>query len=159
MFSFIGPLAESLTMVVITTNLILLTLAAGIPCYNKVFDFSFIFNFSLFMSHFTLSNQLTNFIKSGPIRMIPDEKYGGHLIVLLCNIATIFFKMSFVVFINMVMNDSIYVKQLIPNSLTTDFDFINTFNTTTRYVFILSICVLPSALIVSSLNSTIISYN
>ena len=149
LLSFTGPLAESLTMIVITNNLMLLSLAPGIPCYNKVFDFSFIFVVSLFMSYFTLSNQLTNFIKSGPIRMIPNEKYGGHLIVLLCNMATIIFKMEFIVHINVMMNDSIHSKQLIQRSLPT-FDIVNTFNTTTRYVIILLICVLPSAMIVSN---------
>ena len=134
-------------MLLITTYLAFLSVAAGTPCYNRVFDFSLLFMFSAFMSFFTLSNQITNFIKSGPIRMIQDDKYGGHLVVLLCNMASIMFKIEFVMFMNIMMNDSIYNKQIIQRSLTTEFDILNT---TSRYAIILLICVLPSAMFVSS---------
>ena len=80
--------------------------------------------------------------------MIPDEKYGGHLIVLLSNMATIIFKMEFVIYMNVMMNDSIYAKQLIQRSLVTEHDILNT---AARYVIILLICVLPSAMVVSSI--------
>ena len=149
LFSFTGPLIESLSMVLIATFLMILSGAPGAPCYYKVFDISkLIFFFTILLSHFTLSNYITNFIKSGPIRMIPDEKYGGHLIVLLCNMATIFCKVEFVAYMNFIMNDSIYAKQLIQRSLVTENDILNT---AARYVIILLICVLPSAMVVSSL--------
>ena len=148
LFSFTGPLAESLTMILIITYLAILSAAPGSACYNRVYDFSWFFMFSAFMSLFTLSNQLTNFIKSGPIGIIQDEKYGGHLIVLLSNMAAIIFKILFVYFMNMIINDSIFTKQIFgQRSLTTEFDILNT---TSRFAIILLICVLPSAMFVSS---------
>ena len=134
-------------MLLITTYLIFLSLAAGSPCYNRVFDFSSTLTFSYFMSLFTISVQISNFIKSGPIRMLPEEKFGGLFIVLLCNMTITFFKLWFVNQINMIINDSIYTKHaIIRFILGHDFDIQAS---TIRFIITLMICVLPCAIFVS----------
>ena len=134
-------------MVIITTYLMFTSLTSGVHCYDKVFDFSFTLIFSYIMSFFTLSNQLTNFVKSGPVQIISNEKYGGYIILLLCNMATIFFKLVFVFLINIMVNDSIWYEEEIKGSLVTDLDVQTS---TIRFVIILLICVLPTAIFVSN---------
>ena len=139
LFSFTGPLVESLTMVLFASYLIFLSNASGIPCNYRVFNLkSSILFFSYHMSLFTMSNLITNFVKSGPIRLLPEENYRGHLIALVCNMFTICFKIWFVMITNQLMNDNIYSKLLIPRSLENGIDFQTT---TLRYLITLLLCV------------------
>ena len=105
--SFTGPLVESLPMLIITSYLLFISFSPGIHCKDRVFNiYSSTFMFSYIMSFFTSSNQITNFIKSGPVPMLPEEKYGGHIILLVCNMTTMGFKVFFVILMNGWMNDS-----------------------------------------------------
>ena len=124
-----------------------ISIASGTHCNDRVFDFSNLtFFFSYAMSFFTSSNQITNFLKSGPVQMLPDEKYGGHIMLLFCNMATILFKLTFVNVMNQWVNDSIYFNEK-------DFFMVTDMSvqsSTIRFVVILLICVLPSSLFVSN---------
>ena len=105
--SFTGPLVESLPMLIITSYLLFISFSPGFHCKDRVFNiYSSTFMFSYIMSFFTSSNQITNFIKSGPVPMLPEEKYGGHIILLVCNMTTMGFKVFFVILMNGWMNDS-----------------------------------------------------
>ena len=132
-------------MLIITSYLLFISFSPGFHCKDRVFNiYSSTFMFSYIMSFFTSSNQITNFIKSGPVPMLPEEKYGGHIILLVCNMTTMGFKVFFVILMNGWMNDSnfhidndfwIYDRGFQLSSI--------------RFVIILLICVLPTALFVS----------
>ena len=132
-------------MLIITSYLLFISFSPGIHCKDKVYNlYSFTVLFSYIMSFFTSSNQITNFIKSGPVPMLPEEKYGGHIILLVCNMTTMGFKVFFVILMNGWMNDS---NEHIDNDF---WIYDNGFQLSTiRFVIILLICVLPTALFVS----------
>ena len=88
-------------MLIILSYLVFLSDVSGDNCRDKIIaSNSYYFWFTFLTSIISVSNGIINFLKTGPIRMLPIEKYGGHLIAMLCIMTTIIAKIWSIYYIS-----------------------------------------------------------